>query len=331
MIEKKPGVQILGTGAYFPSKVLTNSDLEKIVNTSDEWITSRTGIETRRISDSDIPTSELAFRASIEALNTAKLTTKQLDLILVATITPDMLFPSTACLLQRRLGAKGIPSFDLAAACSGFIYGMSIARSFIQSGLYKTILLVGAEELSKITDWTDRTTCVLFGDGAGAMVLTASSYKENSILSTFLGADGDYSNLLYVPAGGTLHPTTNETVVKKMHTIKMEGKQVFKMAVLKMVYAAKKAIELSGLQIKDIKLFIPHQANIRIIKAVAEKLGISMQQVFINIYKTGNISSATTITALDEAIKTGKIKKGDIVELISFGSGFTWGATVIQL
>ncbi|MDR0890785.1 MAG: ketoacyl-ACP synthase III [Endomicrobium sp.] len=331
MIEKKPGVQILGTGAYFPSKVLTNSDLEKIVNTSDEWITSRTGIETRRISDSDIPTSELAFRASIEALNTAKLTTKQLDLILVATITPDMLFPSTACLLQRRLGAKGIPSFDLAAACSGFIYGISIARSFIQSGLYKTILLVGAEELSKITDWTDRTTCVLFGDGAGAMVLTASSYKENSILSTFLGADGDYSNLLYVPAGGTLHPTTNETVVKKMHTIKMEGKQVFKMAVLKMVYAAKKAIELSGLQIKDIKLFIPHQANIRIIKAVAEKLGISMQQVFINIYKTGNISSATTITALDEAIKTGKIKKGDIVELISFGSGFTWGATVIQL
>jgi 3-oxoacyl-[acyl-carrier-protein] synthase-3 len=331
MNKKNIGVKILGTGSFFPAKIITNNDLKQIVNTSDEWITSRTGIKTRRISESNEPTSELAYKASIKALNNAKIVPEQLDLIIVATITPDMLFPSTACLLQKKLGIKTIPAFDLSAACSGFIYGITMSKALIESGLYKTILLVGSEELSKITDWTDRTTCVLFGDGAGAMILTASSYKSTNILSVFLGANGNYSNLLYVPAGGTLHPTTKKTVMNKMHTIKMQGKRVFKIAVSKMAYAATKALELSGKKLNDIQLFIPHQANIRIIEAVAKKIGISMSKVFVNIYKTGNISSATTITALDEAIKTGVLKKGDIVELIAFGSGFTWGATVIRI
>jgi 3-oxoacyl-[acyl-carrier-protein] synthase-3 len=331
MNKKNIGVKILGTGSYFPEKIITNNDLEQIVNTSDEWITSRTGIKTRRISESHEPTSELAYKASVEALNNARIIPEQLDLIIVATITPDMLFPSTACLLQKKLGIKTIPAFDLSAACSGFIYGITMSKALIESGLYKTILLVGSEELSKITDWTDRTTCVLFGDGAGAMILTASSYKNTNILSVFLGSNGNYSNLLYVPAGGTLHPTTKKTVMNKMHTIKMQGKRVFKIAVAKMSYAATKALELSGKKLSDIQLLIPHQANIRIIEAVAKKIGISMSKVFINIYKTGNISSATTITALDEAIRTGVLKKGDIVELIAFGSGFTWGATVLRI
>jgi 3-oxoacyl-[acyl-carrier-protein] synthase-3 len=325
------GVKILGTGSYFPSKIITNNDLEQIVNTSDEWIASRTGIKTRRISGSNEPTSELAYKASIEALKNSQIVPSQLDLIIVATITPDMLFPSTACLLQTKLGVKAIPAFDLSAACSGFIYGIAVAKSFIESGLYKTILLVGSEELSKITDWTDRTTCVLFGDGAGAMILTATTNENTNILSVFLGANGSYSNLIYVPAGGTLNPTTQETVTNRMHTIKMQGKKVFKIAVMKMSYAAQQALELSGKQLNDIQLFIPHQANMRIIEAVAKKIGISMNKVFVNIYKTGNISSATTITALDEAIKTGMLKTGDIVELIAFGSGFTWGATVIRI
>ncbi|MDR1926667.1 MAG: 3-oxoacyl-ACP synthase, partial [Endomicrobium sp.] len=204
------------------------------------------------------------------------------------------------------------------------------AKAFIASGLYKTILLVGAEELSKITDWTDRNTCVLFGDGAGAMVLSAS--KENDdVLSTYIGADGSYSNLLYMPGGGTVNPATLETVSEKLHTVKMQGKDVFKAAVPKMTLSAQKALELSGKKLEDIKLFIPHQANMRIIEAVAKKLGISMNRVFVNIHKTGNISSATTITALDEAIKTGKLQRGDLAELLAFGGGFTWGATVIRI
>ncbi|GHT59213.1 3-oxoacyl-ACP synthase III [Endomicrobiia bacterium] len=329
-MDKKLGVKILGTGSYFPKKVLTNADLEKMVETSDEWISSRTGIKERRIVKKNEYTSDLAFNASVEALKAADISGKEIDLILVATITPDMFFPSTACFLQTKLGLNSSPAFDLSAACSGFIYGIAVARAFIESGLYKNVLLVGAEELSKITDWTNRDTCILFGDGAGAMVLSAS--EENyDVLSTYIGADGSYSNLLFIPAGGSANPATVETVNAKMHTMKMQGRDVFKVAVLKMAYAAEKALELSGKKLKDIKLFIPHQANMRIIEAVAKKIGISMNRVFVNIYKTGNISSATTITALDEAIKTGKLQKGDIVELIAFGGGFTWGAAVIRI
>jgi 3-oxoacyl-[acyl-carrier-protein] synthase-3 len=329
-MNRKFGVKILGTGSYFPNRILTNIDLEKIVDTSDEWISTRTGIKERRLSEKNESTSNLAYKASIEALKMSGVSPNQIDLILVATITPDMLFPSTACFLQRKLEIDSVPAFDLSAACSGFIYGIAMAKAFIESGLYKTILLVGAEELSKITDWTDRNTCVLFGDGAGAMVLSAS-LEDDNVLSTFLGADGLYSDLLFMPAGGTVNPATLDTVNKKLHTIKMQGKDVFKVAVQKMARAAEKALELSGKKLEDINLFIPHQANMRIIKAVAKKMGISMDRVFVNIHKTGNISSATTITALDEAIKIGKLKKGDLVELVAFGGGFTWGATVIRI
>ncbi|MCA6070898.1 MAG: ketoacyl-ACP synthase III [Endomicrobium sp.] len=329
-MNKKFGVKILSTGSYFPKKVLTNADLEKIVETSDEWISARTGIQERRISEKNEYTSDLAYKASLEALKTANITPEQIDLILVATVTPDMFFPSTACFLQKKLGLMSIPAFDLSAACSGFIYGITTARAFIESGLYKTILLVGAEELSKITDWTDRNTCVLFGDGAGAMILSASE-ESDDVLSTYIGADASYSDLLFIPAGGTVNPATVETVNAKMHTTKMQGRDVFKAAVQKMAFAAQKALEFSGKNLEDIKLFIPHQANMRIIEAVAKKIGISMNSVFVNIHKTGNISSATTITALDEAIKTGKLQNGDIVELIAFGGGFTWGAAVIRV
>jgi len=329
-MKKKIGVKVLGTGSCFPKKVITNVDLEKIVDTSDEWISTRTGIKERRMSEKDEPTSELALKASLEALKVAGISPKQIDIIIVATITPDMFFPSTACFLQAKLNILSVPAFDLSASCSGFIYGISVAKAFIESGFYKTILLVGADELTKITDWTDRSTCVLFGDGAGAMILSASESNED-ILSVFLGADGSYSDLLFLPAGGTRSPATIDTVNEKLHTIKMRGQEVFRVAVPKMVLAAEKALEFSGKRVEDVKLFIPHQANMRIIEAVAKRIGISMDRVFVNIHKTGNISSATTITALDEAIKTGKLKGGDIVELVAFGGGFTWGATVLRV
>jgi 3-oxoacyl-[acyl-carrier-protein] synthase-3 len=324
------GTKVLGTGSYFPEKVLTNADLEKIVETNDEWIITRTGMKERHVSAADEPTSQLAYRASLEALKAANIGADQIDLILVATITPDMIFPSTACFLQNKLGLKNIPAFDLSASCSGFIYAVSIAKAYIESGMYKTVLLVGAEELTKFTDWTDRSTCVLFGDGAGAMVLSADEERQN-LLSVYIGADGSFSDLLLIPAGGTRTPITLDALNQKLHTIKMLGKEVFKAAVPKMVSAAEKALDLASKKLEDIKLFIPHQANMRILEAVAKKLNISMERVFVNLHKTGNISSATTITALDEAIRTGKLVKDDLVELISFGAGFTWGAAVIRI
>jgi len=329
-MDKKIGVKILGTGSYFPKKVLTNADLEKIVETSDEWISTRTGIKERHISEKNELTSDIACEASKEALKVAEISPEQIDLILLATITPDMLCPSTACFLQKKLGAVNAAAFDLSAACSGFIYAMATAKAFIESGMYKTVLLVGAEELTKFTDWTDRNTCVLFGDGAGAMVLSASQ-ENDDILSVFLGSDGLHTDILNLQAGGAANPASVETVENKMHSIRMEGKEVFKAAVPKMVLAAEKALEIADKKLEDIKLIIPHQANMRIIEAVAKRLGLSMESVFVNIHKTGNISSATTITALDEAIKTNKLKKGDLVELVAFGAGFTWGAAVIRV
>lgn len=329
-MNKKIGVKILGTGSYFPKKVLTNADLEKIVETSDEWITTRTGIKERRIAADNEVTSDLALEASKEALKAAGIKAQDLDLILVATISPDMIFPSTACNLQTKLGIKDIPAFDFSAACSGFIYGISIAKAYIESGIYKNILLVGAETLSKFTDWTDRNTCVLFGDGAGAMILSAS--KENDdVLSVFIGADGAFADLLSLPGGGSIYPASTETLNNKLHTTKMKGKEVFRAAVPKMALAAVKALEMAGKKTDDLKLVIPHQANMRIIEAVAKKLDIPMDRVFVNIHKTGNISAATTITALDEAIKTGRVKKGDLVEMVAFGGGFTWGAAIIRI
>jgi len=329
-MNKKIGVKILGTGSYFPKKILTNADLEKMVDTSDEWIVTRTGIRERHIAEKNETTSDLALGASLEAIKAAGISADKIDMILTATVTPDMFFPSTSCFLQTKLGLKDIPACDLLAACSGFIYGLATAKAYIEAGLCKTILLVGSDILTKITDWTDRNTCVLFGDGAGAMILTASE-EDDDILSVALGADGSYSNLLYLYGGGSACPATAESVAAKHHTMTMKGKEVFRNAVPKMVLAAQQALEKSGKAIEDISLFIPHQANMRIIEAVAKKLNISMDRVFVNIHKTGNISSATTITALDEAIKSGKLKKDDLVVLVAFGGGFTWGSAVIRV
>ncbi|MDD3065409.1 MAG: ketoacyl-ACP synthase III [Endomicrobiaceae bacterium] len=325
----KFNVKILGTGSYVPEKVLTNSDLEKMVDTSDQWITERTGIKERRIIDKSQNLSDLAFEASKKALEKAKMQANQIDVIIVATVSGEMPLPATACILQKKLGINAV-AFDISAACSGFMYGLSVAKSFIESGTYKTVLLVGGEVLTRITDWTDRNTCVLFGDGAGAMVLQASE-TENNVLSLHLGADGNYTNLLNIPAGGTAMPTTHETVDNKLQFIKMAGKEVFKIAVVKMAEAAQKALELAGKKDEDIALYIPHQANLRIIEAVGKRLGVDKGKVYVNVHKYGNMSSATTIIALDEAINSGAVKKDDIITVMAFGGGLTWGAAVLKI
>lgn len=325
----KFNVKILATGSYVPEKILTNSDLEKMVDTSDQWITERTGIKERRIIGKNQNLSDLAFEASKKAIEKSKISINDIDIIIVATISGDMPFPATACILQKKLGINAV-AFDISAACSGFIYGLSIAKSFIESGAYKTVLLVGGEVMTRITDWTDRNTCVLFGDGAGAMVLQASE-TEKDVLSVHLGADGTYTNLLNMPAGGTAMPTTHETVENKLHYIKMSGKEVFKIAVVKMAEAARKALELSGKKDEDIALYIPHQANLRIIEAVGKKLGVAKEKIYVNVHKYGNMSAATTIIALDEAISSGAAKKGDIITVMAFGGGLTWGAAVLKI
>jgi len=326
----KTGVKILSTGSYLPEKVLTNFDLEKMVETTDDWITTRTGIKERRIVDEKQSTSDLAYQASIKAIENANIKIEDIDLIIVATVSPNAPMPATACYLQEKLKATNAAAFDISAACSGFIYGISIAKAFIESGMYKTVLLVGVEVLSKITDWSDRSTCILFGDGAGAMIFQASQ-TDNDIISTYLGSDGKYTELLNIPAGGSIMPTTKETAEQKLHYIKMAGKEVFKEAVPKMAYAATKALELANLKMEDISLYIPHQANLRIIDAVIKRSGIDKDKVYINVQKYGNMSSATTIVALDEAIKENKVKKGDLVELVAFGAGLTWGACVLKI
>ena len=329
-MNKTIGVKILSSGSYVPEKVLTNFDLEKMVETSDEWISTRTGIKERRILDKSQTTSDLACNAAVKAIEKAKISVDDIDLIIVATISPDAPMPSTACYLQKKLKATNAVAFDISAACSGFIYGVSIAKAFITSGMYKRVLLVGVEALSRVTDWADRNTCVLFGDGAGAMIFEASE-TENDIISTYLGTDGTHTDILNIPAGGSAIRTTKETVEQKLHFVKMLGKEVFKVAVSKMALAVNKAQELVGLTDKDIDLYIPHQANIRIIEAVAKKAGVTNEKVYINVHKYGNMSAATTIVALDEAYQEGKIKKGNLVELVAFGAGLTWGACILKI
>jgi 3-oxoacyl-[acyl-carrier-protein] synthase-3 len=329
-MNNKIGVKILSSGSYVPEKVLTNFDLEKMVETSDEWISTRTGIKERRIAAKDENTSDLAYKAALKAIEKAKISVDDIDLIILATISPDAPMPSTACYLQKKLKAFNAVAFDISAACSGFIYGVSIAKAFISSGMYKRILLVGVEELSRVTDWTDRNTCVLFGDGAGAMIFEASE-TENDIVSTYLGTDGTHTDILNIPAGGSAIPTTKETVEQRLHFVKMLGKEVFKVAVSKMALAVNKAQELVGLTDNDIDLYIPHQANIRIIEAVAKKAGVTKEKVYVNVHKYGNMSAATTIVALDEAYREGRIKKGNLVELVAFGAGLTWGACILKI
>jgi 3-oxoacyl-[acyl-carrier-protein] synthase-3 len=323
---KKVGVS--GVGKYLPKKILTNADLEKMVDTSDEWITTRSGIKERRLAAKNEAASDLAIKAGKEALADAHLDAGALDLIIVATITPDMQFPSVACILQHGLGAKNAICFDISAACSGFIYAISIAQQFIARGTCKNALVVGAEVLSSITDWQDRSTCVLFGDGAGAAVL--SEVKTGGIISTYLGSDGSMNDLLMVPAGGSRNPASHKSVDNKLHYLKMRGNELFKVAVNTMTEAAQVVLRQAGLETADIDLVIPHQANIRIIMAVAKKLGLPAEKFYLNIEKYGNMSSASLAVALCEAVKEGKIKRGDTILLDAFGAGLVWGACIIK-
>ncbi|HOK80488.1 MAG TPA: beta-ketoacyl-ACP synthase III [bacterium] len=322
------GASIIGIGSYLPEKVLSNADLEKMVDTSDEWIVTRTGIRERRICPEDMASSDLGVEAAKRAITDAAISSNEIDMIVCATITADMVFPSTACIIQNKLGLNDIPCFDISAACSGFIYGLEIARSFIVAGKCEKILVVAAECMSRVTDYTDRATCVLLGDGAAAAII-AKTDDNVGIIDSYLGASGLYGNLLYVPAGGSKMPATHETVEKRLHYMKMEGSSLFRIAVNAMAESVKKILERNNLTADRISLIIPHQANIRIIQGVAKLTDIPMEKVFVNIEKYGNMSAASVGVALDEAVKSGKIHKGDLICMVSFGAGLTWAANLI--
>ena len=328
-MSRKVSAHITGTGSAAPEKILTNFDLEKMVDTSDEWITERTGIKERRIAEDGTAASDLSLEAARKAMQEANIAPEQIDLILVGTVTPDFLLPSTACILQDKLGAKNAGIMDIVAACSGFIYGLSIAQAYIMSEKYKTILVIGVEVLSKITDWTDRDTCVLFGDGSGAAVVQAVN-SDKGIVATYLSGDGSLANLLHIPVGGTRTPLTPENIQHKSHYIKMKGSEVFKSAVRSMGDAAQKVIDMGGISQEDVDLLIPHQANIRIIEATARRIKLPWDKVYVNIDRYGNTSAASVPIALDEARKNGKIKEGSNVVLVAFGAGFTWGSALIR-
>jgi 3-oxoacyl-[acyl-carrier-protein] synthase-3 len=320
---------ILGTGAELPSKVLTNHDLEKMVDTSDEWITVRTGIKERRILEEGKGNADMALDAARRALDDAGMVAADLDAIIMATVTPDYPMPSSACVLEDKLGARGAFSFDVGAACSGFLNALSVADCFIRTGKIRTALVVGSDALSRLLNWQDRGTCILFGDGAGAVVLGASQ-NGNGILSTKLRTDGSYAKTLYVPAGGSLRPANPETVRRHEHTITMNGKEVFKIAVRSMEEISRQALEEAGVTVDQISLVIPHQANKRIIVALAERLGVPMDKVVVNVDRYGNTSAASIPVALDEARRAGRIRPGDIVLFNAFGAGFAWGAAVAK-
>ena len=322
-------IKIVGWGVAIPETVLSNADLEKMVDTSDEWIVTRTGIRERRIAREDQATSDLGIEAGAAALSRAGLAIGDIDLILVATNTPDTIFPSTACYIQRGLKAGTVPAFDVSAGCTGALYGMIIAESLILSGTAKRILLVAPEMLSRVTNWEDRSTCVLFGDGAGAFVLEESR-DASGMLSHYWGADGNLAELLSIPAGGSRRPSTEETVAAKLHYCQMKGNDVFKHAVKRMGEAALEALKRAGLAKEDISWLIPHQANIRIIEATGERLKLPREKVFVNIHKYGNCSVATIPLALDELAGGGGLKTGDILVLDAFGAGFTWAALVYR-
>ncbi|MBF0253285.1 MAG: ketoacyl-ACP synthase III [Candidatus Omnitrophica bacterium] len=320
---------IIGVGKYLPKRVLTNAELEKMVDTTDEWIVTRTGIKERRIADENEAASDMAYKAAMNALDNAGLKPEDIELIIVATITPDMFFPSTACQLQHKLGIINVPAFDISVACSGFVYGLAIADQFIKTGMYKRALVVAAEKLSAVTNWTDRSTCVLFGDGAGAAVL--GRVDEGGILGVHLGADGTQGDLLKLPAGGSRMPATKHTVENNLHTIQMEGNTLFKHAVKIMAEAAKAVTEPLGLTGDDIDIIIPHQANLRILNALAKRMGVDPEKkVYLNIDKYGNMSAASSAIALCEAVETGRIQKGNIILMDAFGGGLTWGALIIK-
>jgi len=321
--------RIIGTGAYAPKKVLTNHDLEKMVETNDAWIVERTGIKERRICEKGQTTSDLATEAAHRALKAAGIAAADLDMIICGTLTPDTAMPSLGCVLQARLHAKKAAAFDVYAACSGFLYGLSIADAFIKSGMHQTILVVGAEALSRFTDSEDRTTCVLFGDGAGAAVVQRHAGKRG-ILSTHLHSDGTFGDLLHLPAGGARHPATHDTVDKRQHYIKMKGNETFKVAVRALEDVVQEALEHNKVKPEDIDLLIPHQANLRIIQAMAKRLDMPMEKVVLTIHKYGNTSAASIPMALDEAVRDGRIKENDLLLLEAFGGGLTWASALIR-
>jgi len=321
--------QILGTGYALPDHILSNEDLEKIVETSDEWIVTRTGIKERRIADADIATSDLAYEAAKTALDNAKIKAEQLDLIIVATLTPDMPMPATACFLQNRLGATKAAAFDLAAACTGFIYALTVAEQFLLASNYQYILVVGAEILSKVLDFTDRSTCILFGDGAGAMVV-GKGKGDNGILASYLGCKGAGASLLSIPAGGTRHPTSQETLSKGMHFMQMQGNEIFKFAVRTIPECASKVLEKASLNIEDVDHIVLHQANLRIIKAAAIKMKVPWEKMLVNIEKYGNVSAASIPICIAEAVEQQKIQSGELVLMVGFGAGLTMGSILVR-
>ena len=321
-------VRFLGTGSAAPEKVLANADLEKIVDTSDEWIQTRTGIRERRIAEPGTATSDIAYDACVRALESASVDPVDLDAIIVGTVTPDYLFPSTACLLQSRLGARHIMAFDLLAGCSGFMYALQAGKGIIDGGNAKKVLVVGAETLSTIMDFEDRSTCILFGDGAGAVVLSKSDTP--GIMSITMGANGSQWELLYMPGGGWRVPASEESIKNRAHFLKMAGQEVFKEAVKAIESSSLEAIRLADLTPDDIDLFIPHQANYRILEAVRKRIGLPSEKVFSNLDRYGNTSSASVPIALDEAVRSGRVKKDDKILISVFGAGFTWGAAVVN-
>ena len=320
---------IIGTGSYAPDRVMTNADLEKLVETSDEWIQTRTGIRERRIAGPEMTTSEMAARASLAAIENAGIKAAEIDLIICATVTPDMFFPNTACFVQTKIGAVNAVCFDLSAACSGFLFGVETARQFIASGTYKTVLVIGADKLSSIVDWTDRNTCVLFGDGAGAAILR---HREGSkgVMASRMGSNGALADILYIPGGGSAHPAGGPSSAENPVTIRMNGRETYKHAVTAMVEASQQVLVGAGVTPAEIACFIPHQANLRIIEAIASRLDVSMDRFHINLDRYGNTSAAAVAIALDEAARTGRFKQGDKILMVVFGGGLTWASTVVE-
>ena len=320
---------ILGTGVYLPERILTNFDLEKMVDTSDEWIYTRTGIRERRIIADGRATSDLAADAGRQAIHNAGLAPDDITLIICATVTPDYFFPSTACLIQSKLGAHHTGGFDLSAACAGFVYGVIMAARLIQADPAQKILVIGAETLTRITDWTDRSTCILFGDGAGAAVLGAAT-DGRGVMASEYGVDGAGEDIMKLPAGGSAMPATEDTVRNRMHYIKVRGRETFKFAVLKMAELVESAVQDSGLAMDDVKLIVPHQVNRRILSAAADRLHISLDKVYCNIDRCGNTSAASAAIALHEAAENGRLNPGDVVVLVAFGGGLSWSSAVVR-
>ena len=320
---------VLGTGSYVPEKIMTNADLEKMVETNDEWILTRTGIRERRIGAPHETTSDMAAAAAQSALKNAGIEASELSMIICATVTPDMFFPNTACFVQAKIGATQAVCFDVSAACSGFLYAMEIARQFIATGTYKTILVIGADKLSSIVDWTDRNTCVLFGDGAGAAIL---QHREGArgIITTSMGSDGRLSDILYTPGGGSAAPITAENIHEKLSTIRMNGRETYKQAVKAMMESSQQALRQAGVTIDEIKCIIPHQANLRIIEAIADRLEVPLAKFHINLDRYGNTSAAAVAIAFDEAARQQRFQRGDLILLVVFGGGLTWAASVIE-